>query len=73
MSDLNQTLVEYRRIRDIITSIESPPQIRRCERVLDNWLNMDPNNDRLIAASKLRQYLTDQVSIKFPKIHYNPR
>ena len=73
MSDLDQTILEYRRIKNIIGSIESPPQIRRCERLVDGWLNINPNNNRLIAASKLRQYLTDQVSIKFPKICYNPR
>ena len=67
---------DYRFIRKVIRSIDNISQIRSCERLIDNWINNHTESfgyGRLITADKLRDYLYDQVSDKFPDYEYAPQ
>ena len=67
---------DYRYIRKVIRSVDNISQIRSCERLIDNWINSHTNifeYKKLITADKLRDYLYDQVSDKFPDYDYIPQ
>ena len=67
---------DYRFIRKVIRSIDKISQIRSCERLIDNWINSHTNifeYKKLITADKLRDYLYDQVSDKYPDYDYIPQ
>ena len=68
---------DYRFIRKVIRSIDNISQVRSCERLIDTWINNHTESclgyGRLITADKLRDYLYDQVSDKFPDYEYAPQ
>jgi len=67
---------DYRYIRKVIRSVDNISQIRSCERLIDNWINSHTNifeYKKLITADKLRDYLYDQVSDKYPDYDYIPQ
>ena len=67
---------DYRFIRKVIRSIDNISQVRSCERLIDNWINSHTNifeYKKLITADKLRDYLYDQVSDKYPDYEYTPQ
>ena len=67
---------DYRYIRKVIRSVDNISQIRSCERLIDNWINSHTNileYKKLVTADKLRDYLYDQVSDKYPDYEYIPQ